>query len=511
VILLGVAAALTLAIVLLWRDLFASASSVQEVPRGDQEIAWIDSATTGTNWERLVAAVGYVRTVARSWPDLEVDAHQAFPDRSFDTPQIALSVPGSKARLWIRWYKVTSRTSASDWITELARRDPAPLAIIGGANSADAIQLARALAAKDGAWHGAAPLLLITNATAETVSTAPDAEGQKLMELYPGRSFRFCFKNSQMATAVLDFIWEGPANLGKPPVIRLEWKDDPYSRDLSRHFGKHWECIPIAYSVGEYYRPNPSEAQAIQALLAHLAESAKRPLLILPTGTQQARRFLQALAATAPHTRQAVVATGDSISLNSVYRDRDFAWNIQDVPMPLVFFSHHNPIDWSALAPNAGLVGKLVLALAPRHASPWLTSVPTPADYGMTNATDPLLLNVSIIDKTLTAAFPRGGGRRQLVADADALRAGLRNSRVDDTTIPFFDQDGNRRERTGEYIVCLRPHLAGERVLPVATLEVWFTKPEGVPAGPRAWSHQGSLLIDYGASFSEGGSTYALP
>src|SRR5207302_175475 len=76
----------------------------------------------------------------------------------------------------------------------------------------------------------------------------------------------------------------------------------------------------------------------------------KRPLLVLTGQSAPSRRFLRALVRSAPGmARQFVVATGDAIAFNNVYRDRGVAWNVQDLPVPLVFFCHHNPID-----PDAG-------------------------------------------------------------------------------------------------------------------------------------------------------------
>src|SRR5581483_1553891 len=89
-----------------------------------------------------------------------------------------------------------------------------------------------------------------------------------LMDVYPSRSFRFCFTNQQMAQAVVDFVWSQPdlapygnpllalsavpaaavdpwmvlgplaahAQESHPSAAALEWDDDPYSIDLSNQF-----------------------------------------------------------------------------------------------------------------------------------------------------------------------------------------------------------------------------------------------------------------------------------
>src|SRR5262249_28329414 len=74
-----------------------------------------------------------------------------------------------------------------------------------------------------------------------------------------------------------------------------------------------------------------------------------RPLLVLSAQSQPSRRFLRALERGAPAlARRFVVAAGDSISFNLVYRDRNVTWPIQDLPFNLVFFCHRNPVDPAA-------------------------------------------------------------------------------------------------------------------------------------------------------------------
>src|SRR5262249_40223187 len=150
-------------------------------------------------------------------------------------------------------------------------------------------------------WRGQPPLLFITTATASTAYN-PDGPAAELMQLYPGRSFRFCFTNKHIAQAIVDFVWSmpdlrphgdpGPAascatfpaltgvhgavtQLGAfsesypfpPSVSALEWDDDPYSVDLSRQFHDAFhqpklgpvlvrETHGIPFSVGGTYTPN---------------------------------------------------------------------------------------------------------------------------------------------------------------------------------------------------------------------------------------------------------------
>src|SRR5205085_7835695 len=305
------------------------------------EVAWIHAATSGASWERFVAGVHRAR---HDWPRLQVDDSHAFLDQTTAVPEVVLGVEGAAGQLHIRWYKLTSETDSAYWVRRLAGRNPAPLAFIGGGTSDRALELARALADQT-AWYGWRPLLLITTATANTIYLDPavgaDPAGagpNDLMAVYPGRSFRFCFTNRQMAEAVVDFLWSQPelrpagdplpalaavaeaagggwgalgllaAHAAACPAdaIALDWDDDPYSIDLSRKFhdALHAPGRPpvqvttrgIPYSVGGYDRPNAWEAQAAELLLNELRRAPlERQLLVLPTSPPQARRVLRAV------------------------------------------------------------------------------------------------------------------------------------------------------------------------------------------------------------------------
>src|SRR5262249_42648682 len=69
------------------------------------------------------------------------------------------------------------------------------------------------------------------------------ARGPWLNLIYPGRTFRFCFSNEQMAAAAGQFIWDRddlpPA---RDPVDRGSWNDDSYSPDLVAGF---WEALRL--------------------------------------------------------------------------------------------------------------------------------------------------------------------------------------------------------------------------------------------------------------------------
>lgn len=505
-----------------------SAGEAKAVPAGHQEIAILLPATS-SEWERLVAALDCLQ---RDWsslqpgtPKLRVTKDRAFVELTADVPELAVWLDGhADARLWIRWYKLSSDVDARQWVTKLARRQPAPLAILGGDTSDRALVLGRVLQAQRGKWQGADPLYLITTATADHYDPAepstPDAE-PKLIEVYKDLSFRFSFTNSRIAEAVLDFVRTHPdlwpikaddpalvsaiASLGNvwgflaglssvaPPTPRVLypqiWSDERYSTDLARRFehmfgrtfplGEIGNTYQIRYGTGDFYHPNPEEVVAVTWLLQKNAIwRDQRQLLLLPTGAERARRYLRTLVRRAPlDMRQLVVISGDSITVSTIYRDRDIAWNVLDMPVPLLFFAHRNPVD-----ANVGF---------------------SAADGPEATATDVLLLYRDIFEALLLAGC-RKGRMDWTTGDIQQRLRQLRwqNGHVADAEAqagsPLFDALGNRRDRTGEHVIWLRPASEGLAPQPKASISVWCLGPDA--GRDNAWQSVQVLHVLYEAS-----------
>ena len=494
----------------------------REVPRGDQEVAYIQAATNGASWERFVAGL---QRVQKKHPNLIVDESNAFPEQSAAVPEVSLSFPGVEGKLWIRWYKLTSAAGSQAWVDELSKRETPPLALIGGGSSDRARDLAAALEARRNDWHGAPPLLLITTATANAVNYPDDLSPvtEPLTCIYKDLTYRFCFTNSQMAEAMWEFVWIMddlrpftklyhflPAGMAQavagdlwgslamlhwgalqpqPVMVHIvEWVDDPYSRDLAQQFRNVFTnpdnpplpriSLSVDYSVGGFMAPNPSESLAVQSLIDLMPPSSDhRFLLVLPATDKPARRFLRALSVNAPRdVNNVVVVTGDSISFNTLYRDRHTNWNIQSMPVPIVAFCHQNPVDWdqAAVMPGAG---------------------------PQTTGTEEELLNADIVELLVEAAFrlkPAAGdapGKKSVPAPVLIDSAALLNQEIIRRRADYFAEDGNRRGGSGEYVICLRPRIESGRVRPEATLEVWSRRiPE---PGRTSWQRIKKLDLDY--------------
>jgi hypothetical protein len=536
-ILLSAALALGVAALALWpgRDRASAERAVpRPVPPGDQEVVWLYAATQTESWERLVT--GIRRLASDAAVGLEVvDDSNVFPTQSTTVPELAVTLGRSRHRLWFRWYKLTSDQNTHDWVDVLTRRQPPPLAIIGGGSSDKAHELAREL---NGVRNrlAAPPLLMITTGTADEVPVEQnDWEKGDLMSVYPDRTFRFCFNNTQMARSVSNFIWSQPELRpdGDPAYLPV-WQDDPYSRDLADRFqevlrlrsikagARTWawqtgqsavsgfplelaasfrndfplvsrvDRVSIAHSIGTFSQPNEWEALAAERIINDYGSQHSTPhralLALSAPASQPARRFLRGLLRTAPaHADSFVVAMGDSFDFNTVYRDRNVTWLIQDVPFNLVFFCHRNPVDPIAFAPD-------------RPGSE--LAAPDPSERTSTG-TDYLILYRDIAEALSRGAYLDGS----LVPDADRLRRNLHAARLKGGRLRFdgdgrelFDSRGNRPSNTGECVVWLEPlRSADNRVLPQARLRIYRSdSSSGQRWAPVPIAGQPELILDYG-------------
>lgn len=512
----------------LWAGLVRPADRMPKpasVPDGDREIAWLNNSTAGESWSLFVIGVKRIEMPVNGQPSgLHVDDTNAFPEQSTTVPELVVSRDGFAGKLRIRWYKVTTDSPIDHWVQGLANRNPAPLAVVGGYSSDVAQKLAESLAARE-TWHGDRPLFFITTATIDTVIGNPDtvsgfpsvADQRNLIGVYPRRSFRFCFSNSQMVKAVTDYVLHdptlrpgptnqpelrsigfaaaGPWNLfpalaplaHRPTIFPLEWQDDTYSVDLFNQFREHlYESLSesggarivrdpafsIPFSVGGFSRPNAGEAAAVREVLNDLPPPGERALLVIPTGSSgPARRVLLALSERTPQAgRRLVAVTGDGFSVNTFYRDAEWAWPARSIPIPLVLFAHDNPFGWDApgdMRPPPGY------RLDPK------------------TTTEEVRLDSNLGRLVCDAVFPMAAsGERRIATRADEVAERLR-TRPD----KFFDDKGNRRGFSGEHVAVVRPAVRyGDSMpgssRPESTVEVYRREDDG-----RTWTKVGVVQV----------------
>ncbi|MFO0815402.1 MAG: hypothetical protein U0796_19475 [Gemmatales bacterium] len=439
--------------------------SVAAIKPGDQEAAWLHPATNIATWERFVAGL-------KELPDVSIDDTAAFPEDSMKLPVVGIQYPGNARTLWIRWYKLTGQRNIEQWVNELCLRTPPPMAIVGGGNSERARDIAlhlKRLSQKQSVTR--LPVFLITTATADKV-LHPDTGIIDLMQIYPERSFRYCFTNRQMAEGIHDFVQEHinkdrNLEITSPRISLISWHDDPFSEDLVDQFEEIWRTptptspVPgvwahrIAHSVGSLNQPNKPEAAAIDKLIKEASSESivfrGRELLVLPGGPNPSRRVLRTLYRTDPLERHFwVVTVADAIDWNTLYRDRRLTWSIEDVPFTLIAFMHRNPVEQQL------------------RASPGFVSDDSTLDAPNSTGTDDLLLYRDI-GLSLSKAF------KEVTEENDPANILLRHMRqeLDPQGQPLFDDQGNRPGRAGEFITLLRPQYDGQQVLPKSKIEVF--------------------------------------
>lgn len=474
----------------------------------DREIIWLSAATASTSWQRFVQAVLELKI-----PGV-VAGPATFPRLTTEVPELVIPLPNQKGKLRIRWYKLTSEYDAAYWMKEIMApgRQP-PLAIIGGNTTDAAVEQAKSLFASASRLpEEERPLLLLTTATADRVGrdTAVGEEAPLLTDLYPNRTFRFCFNNRQIGEAVVRFCWDQPELRPDAfPLYTSIWEDDSYSSDLiggfvsamQEHFvpveaaaaasdlalaaGPSWASVFLAqendenreslspfttkipWSIGSFERPNPYEVVAARRILDELDQHPRqqRPMLVLSGQSGPSRRLVRALCRLSPtQTRQFVLVAGDAISFSTVLRDRDVAWPIQDLPCSLVLFCHHNPLG----------------------------VLPEGQERDLASGTDDLLLYQNIADALYVANARVEGmcrGPNDLRQQLFTLRRSKGRLTVEGEGPLLFDPSGNRRSGSGEHVVWLKPTFAGPRVLPEATLTV-----HAWSANRSAWVPRGEPL-----------------
>lgn len=432
------------------------------VPAGDEEIAWLHNPTSYESWENFVWGAKRAEMAADTGPGgLEVDDSSAYPDRTTVTPEVVLRRRGFAGGVRVRWYKVTDDATQEAWVHALSARDRPPIAILGGWSSDRAKELADAM--RETNWSGPKPLLFISQATADQVYRPADNYPvgyvpPQLIKLYD-RSFRFCFTNKQIAEAVTDYVFSddrlrpGPIPDAAAPALpgfAIAWEDDDYSIDLSRQFrgeiskkaerpGRPWLGMildTVPFSVGRLNRPNAREAAVAEQILRQLPPPGSRTVLVLPTVSAPARRTLRTLVQGNPAVgKQLVAMTGDGIGVNTFFRDRDFAWPVRSIPVPVVLFTHADPFAWDV----------------PGGRAPPRDYELRPPEPGSARSSTEDIQHFSRLTRIVAAGlFPDGG--HEIAHSPDALAASLKALKPG-----FFDPDGNRQSGTGEHVVVLRP------------------------------------------------------
>ena len=488
------------------------ALEVKELKSDEVEIAWLHGASGSSDWENLVRSECLFGLHSNPWVRKLsfVTDSGTFPQQSASIPSFQIVHPESTTRVVLRWYKITSETGHDYWIKKLLGRKRGPSIILGGSTSSDAMALAGTLAEQTaGMADIQKPVLIFTTASANMLPYNPRGllipatpEQISLMNIYPGRTFRFGFDNRTMCDDLIQVLWGRrelrPHQNGMQMVV---WEDDAYARDfvgefwqsmarrfafgkaqpwflfhdhylarvvpfllsvsgngagsdLSENFGV--QNLPttqiIDSSVGTRNQPNRFESSILRFLIADFEKgpSGGQRLLVLGGQAGPSRRVLREFNTLRPDLAHGmVVVAGDSLSMDMFYRDRGVNWPVSELPYRVLFFNHADPVSMEA--------GFLPLTDTQAESQPFRSG-----------STDELVLDSQILQSLAMALLHPDQVNNGTVEVLRSLRWN-ENSLSFEKGSPFFDIHGNRRSGTGECVGLLTPPLDGK----IGQIDLW--------------------------------------
>lgn len=191
-----------------------------------------------------------------------------------------------------------------------------PVAVLGSVNTTLTLVLARELAAWSRTHRAPAPPLLVTGATAVEVERSPASspsiepipESRTLLEIYPGRTFRFCLNNRRLAALVVDFLAHQRLETPSASFIVLD-RFDPFSEDLAAFFDQELHTrfpnVPVLLREPADKPGSPDDRALAREIWSQVEQTDSsgdpRPVwVMLTTQGDPAQRFLDALQATGP-------------------------------------------------------------------------------------------------------------------------------------------------------------------------------------------------------------------
>ncbi len=200
-----------------------------------------------------------------------------------------------------------------DEITRALERHPEPVAVVGSSNTVLTLAIAEALRANAGRDGGKGPVLLIPWASAVLAERPEPGEGPtNLLDILPGRTFRFCPNNQHQADLIVQCLADRDHEAGKIPrrVVLVVDRRDPYSVDLAAGFHRaieavapEAEIVERADSLGLPLLHDPTmlpgpEEDALADSIWQYAEKLPRgqtTWVVLPLQSEPTQRMITAL------------------------------------------------------------------------------------------------------------------------------------------------------------------------------------------------------------------------
>ena len=263
--------------------------------------------------------------------------------RIVDETDLSVVVESTRSNrgLGFVWHGVRGVVAMKEEIERLLSESPQPVAFVGSSNTVLTQAIARTLNDAAEAGGPAGPLLLIPWAgSVLTDRSEPSEPPIGLLDILPGRTFRFCPNNQAQAGLLVGCLAHRAPPLLLDKAIIIEDRQDPYSIDLADSFHRAIERAAPGVEIDERSlsvglpsgsplggtgsSPEDTLAASIWDEVAKLPE--KRSLwLVLPIQELPTQTMIEALSRQARRANRGgsntfQVLTGDSIGLDVLAR-----------------------------------------------------------------------------------------------------------------------------------------------------------------------------------------------
>ncbi|HEX8199760.1 MAG TPA: hypothetical protein VF590_04680 [Isosphaeraceae bacterium] len=252
---------------------------------------------------------------------------------------VVLETAAHRRTVRFSWHQARGLSETRDEVRRLAR-GTRPVAVVGSANTVLTVALADALRDAFGA-DAPGPVLLVPWATSVRGEGAgPGAPRPNLLDIWSGRTFRFCPNNRYEAELLVRCLAEHEPEAAPARVDILVDRNDPYSVDLAESFGAVIRSPGVAPDAAicprpaDLSAPSPGGLEEVPSLWerqqakaiwdeATRTSAGRTTWVVLPLQGRPTWRMLTALRDLAPYAPDAAdgrlrVLCGDGIGLETL-------------------------------------------------------------------------------------------------------------------------------------------------------------------------------------------------
>ena len=307
---------------------------------------------------------------------------------------VVVATPRDRRLIRFELHDVRGLRETKDEVHRLLERSPQPVAVVGSSNTVLTEAIAEALRAAAGPEGGKGPVLLVPWASAVLADRPEPGDGPvALLDINPGRTFRFCPNNQHQADSLIRCLAHHDA--GRPPgrAVLVVDRHDPYSVDLAasfhralEHVAPHAEIVERSDSLSlpvlndPLGLPSPAEEALAESIWrgAEKQPAKRTTWVLLPLQDEPTRRMIAALRRHAqrglrPGDGLLRVVCGDGIGFSNLSQLAGRCpfpiWSSSSASAPAAAQALGQGLSPDTQIP-AEIVSALILCLDPRDARP---------------------------------------------------------------------------------------------------------------------------------------------